>query len=165
MSSTNKANLSDTPSSAQQKLLTIGKHIAVLGVVVPMLMIGLLKFTAIEVEELKPLINQTPWLAWLYGVFGEAGTSYLLGVVEILAAVLLIASRWSTRAAVAGGALCTLTFITTLSTLLTVPIWEEASGGFPWLNASGSFLIKDIALLGVSLMVLAEGMLRQPARQ
>ncbi|MNM93210.1 Inner membrane protein YkgB [compost metagenome] len=158
------SSASTTCSSHHQKLLILGKNIAVLGVVMPMLMIGLLKFTAIEVEALKPLISQTPWLAWLYAVFGEAGTSYLLGVVEILAAVLLIASRWSTRAAVAGGALCTLTFITTLSTLLTMPIWEEASGGFPWLNGYGSFLIKDLALLGVSLMVLAEGLLRHHER-
>ncbi|MNF01070.1 hypothetical protein D3C80_2000030 [compost metagenome] len=60
--------------------------------------------------------------------------------------------------------MCTLTFITTLSTLLTMPIWEEASGGFPWLNGYGSFLIKDLALLGVSLMVLAEGLLRHHER-
>lgn len=152
-------------ASLPQQLLQIGRHIAVLGVVMPMLMIGLLKFIFIEVEALKPLISQTPWLAWLYAVFGEAGTSHLLGVVEILAAMLLIASRWSVRAAIAGGALCTLTFATTLSIMLAVPIWEAASGGFPWLNRAGSFLIKDLALLGVSLVVLAEGLARHQARK
>ena len=40
--------------------------------------------------------------------------------------------------------------------MLALPIWEQGSGGFPWLNALGSFLIKDVALLGVSLAVLAE---------
>ncbi|UEM24443.1 DUF417 family protein (plasmid) [Skermanella mucosa] len=33
-------------------------------------------------------------------------------------------------------------------------------GGFPWLNAIGQFLIKDVALLGVSLLVLGESLAR-----
>lgn len=140
------------------QLQAAGSLIAMLGVALPMLMIGLLKFTSIEVEALIPLISNTPWLAWLHLLFGEAGASYFLGVVEILAAILVLASRWSCKAAIAGGALCSLTFIITLSTMLSVPIWEAESGGFPWLNHYGSFLIKDTALLGISLMILAQGL-------
>jgi uncharacterized membrane protein YkgB len=130
-------------------------------------MIGILKFTPIEVDALKPLIGGTPWLAWLYPVFGESGASYLLGAVELLTAALLIASPWSVRAGVAGGALATLTFTVTVSTMLALPIWEQGLGGFPWLNTTGSFLIKDVALLGVSLVVLAENVaqLRADAAQ
>lgn len=140
--------------------LTAARAVALAGVVLPLLLIGVLKFTQIEVEALKPLINGTPWLAWLYLVFGEVGTSYLLGVVEMITATLLIASIWSARAAIVGGLLGTLTFLTTVSTMMALPIWEAASGGFPWLNALGTFLIKDIALLGISLVVLAEGIVR-----
>jgi len=141
-------------------LKAAGGLIALLGVALPMLMIGLLKFTSIEVRALMPLISNTPWLAWLHLLFGEAGASYFLGVVEILAAILILVSRWSSKAAIAGGALCSLTFIITLSTMLTIPIWEAQSGGFPWLNRYGSFLIKDTALLGISLMILAQGLAR-----
>jgi uncharacterized membrane protein YkgB len=109
-------------------------------------------------RRLKPLITGTPWLAWLYPVFGEAGASYLLGVVEILAALLLAASPWSARAGIAGGALGVVTFFTTSSLLIALPIWEAASGGFPWLNGLGSFLVKDIALLGIALVVLGESL-------
>jgi uncharacterized membrane protein YkgB len=123
-------------------------------------MIGALKFTQIEIDALKPIIGGTPWLAWLYSVFGEAGASYLLGTVEIITAGLLIASPWSARAGVVAGALGSLIFATTCSTMLALPIWEDASGGFPWLNALGSFLIKDVALLGVSLVVLGESIAR-----
>ncbi|POG06542.1 hypothetical protein BGP84_23965 [Pseudomonas putida] len=133
---------------------------AMLGVALPMFMIGLLKFTTLEVQALVPLISNTPWLAWLYVLFGEAGASYFLGVVEILSAMLILSSRLSTLAAIAGGALCTLTFAITLSILFTVPIWEADSGGFPWLNQSGSFLIKDLALLGISLTILGQGLTR-----
>jgi reactive chlorine resistance protein C len=140
-----------------ERLMAAGRAVALAGVVLPLAMIGILKFTPIEVDALKPLIGGTPWLAWLYPVFGESGASYLLGVVELLTATLLIASPWSVRA---GGALATLTFTVTVSTMLALPIWEQGSGGFPWLNALGSFLIKDVALLGVSLVVLAENVAR-----
>ena len=139
-----------------ERLMDAGRAVALAGVVLPLAMIGILKFTPIEVDALKPLIGGTPWLAWLYPVFGEFGASYLLGGVELLTAALLIASPWSVRAGVAAGALATLTFTVTVSTMLALPIWEQGSGGFPWLNALGSFLIKDVALLGVSLIVLAE---------
>ena len=45
-----------------------------------------------------------------------------------------------------------------LSFLLTTPgVWEPSLGGFPALSAvPGQFLIKDLALLGVSLWSLGE---------
>ncbi|WP_434624381.1 DUF417 family protein [Pseudomonas sp. Z1-29] len=147
-------------TSSISRVENVNRAIVLSGVVLPLLMIGLLKFTQIEVQVLIPLISGTPWLAWLYPVLGEAGTSYLLGVVEILTALLLIASPWSARAAIAGGLLASLTFFTTISMMLVLPIWEAGSGGFPWLNFLGTFLIKDVALLGVSLVILTEGLQR-----
>jgi uncharacterized membrane protein YkgB len=138
----------------------VGRGIALAGVVLPLLLIGALKFTVIEIEALKPLISGTPWLAWLYAVFGEAGASYLLGVVEIITAILLVASPWWPRAGVLGGALATLTFATTVSIMAALPVWEAASGGFPLLNGIGQFLIKDVALLGIALVVLGESVTR-----
>jgi uncharacterized membrane protein YkgB len=123
-------------------------------------MIGILKFTQYEIDALKPLIGATPWLAWLYAVFGYAGTAYLLGVVELITAALFIASPWSARAGLVAGALGSLTFAATTSILLAFPIWEPSAGGFPYLNFIGTFLIKDVALLGVSLVVLGEGLAR-----
>ncbi len=139
---------------------TAGRAVALAGVVLPLLLIGLLKFTQVEVEALKPLIGGTPWLSWLYPVFGEVGASRLLGVVEIMTAVLLLASPWSPRAGVLGGALGAATFAVTVSIMLALPVWEASLGGFPWINPLGSFLIKDVALLGVSLVVLGECLAR-----
>ncbi|TIX30553.1 MAG: DUF417 family protein, partial [Mesorhizobium sp.] len=98
-----------------------GRIIALIGVILPLLMIGGMKFTAVEIEALRPLIGGTPWLAWMYPVFGEAGASYVLGVVEIATALLLIASPWSTRAGVAGGALAALIFLVTCSIMVALP--------------------------------------------
>ncbi|WP_426124391.1 DUF417 family protein [Pararhizobium sp. PWRC1-1] len=148
---------------ADRLTLTAGRVISLAGVVLPLLLIGILKFTQMEIDALKPLINGTPWLAWLYSVFGFAGTSYLLGVVELFTAALFITSFWSVRAGLAAGALGALTFATTASTLFALPIWEAASGGFPYLTFVGSFLIKDIALLGISLAVLGESLIKSSA--
>jgi uncharacterized membrane protein YkgB len=148
--------------TAARSILRAGRVLAVGGVVLPLLLIGGLKFTAFEVEALKPVIGSTPWLAWMHRVFGEAGASYVLGVVEIATALLLIASPWSARAGVVGGALGGLIFLVTSSLLFALPVWE-ASLGFPALNAGGQFLIKDIALLGIALVVLGESLARVPA--
>ena len=137
-----------------------GRVIALIGLVLPLLFIGGLKYTQFEIEGLKPFIGNTPWLAWMYAVFGEAWTSYLLGVVEITTALLLIASPWSARAGVVGGALAGFIFLVTVSMFLAAPVWEESLGGFPALSFLGSFLIKDVALLGVSLVVLGESLTR-----
>ncbi|RWM81639.1 MAG: DUF417 family protein [Mesorhizobium sp.] len=136
-----------------------GRILALTGVIMPLLMIGGMKFTAVEIEALRPLIGGTPWLAWMYPVFGEAGASYVLGVVEIATALLLIASPWSARAGVAGGALAALIFLVTCSIMVALPIWEPALG-FPALGPAGQFLIKDIALLGIALVILGESLNR-----
>lgn len=137
-----------------------GRGIALAGVILPLLMIGGLKFTAIEVEALKPMIGGTPWLAWMNSMFGPVGASRFLGTVEIGTALLLMASPWMPRAGIVGGILSSGTFLVTLSILLALPVWETASGGFPALNALGTFLIKDVALLGVSLFVLGDSLRR-----
>ncbi|MBA1141195.1 DUF417 family protein [Mesorhizobium neociceri] len=142
---------------ASTNILKIGRFIALAGVVLPLLLIGGLKFTQTEVEALKPLIGGTPWLAWLYPLFGEAGASYFLGVVEIATALLLVASPWTARAGVVAGALATFTFLTTCSIMLALPIWDPALG-FPALGPLGSFLIKDVALLGIAVVVLGESL-------
>ena len=144
-----------------EAVAAIGRTVALAGVVLLLFLIGILKFTRVEVEALRPLIGGTPWLAWLYPAFGESGASYLLGAVELTTAALFVASTWSARAGIAAGGLGALTFAVTASTMLALPIWEGASGGFPWLNPTGSFLVKDVALLGISLVLLGEGLARR----
>jgi uncharacterized membrane protein YkgB len=145
-------------------IMNLGRGVAVAGVAAPLLLIGGMKFTAIEIEALKPLISGTPWLAWLYPALGEAGASYLLGVVEIAAALLILAAWLWPWAGVAGGALAALTFAVTCSLMLVLPIWEPTLG-FPALGPLGQFLVKDVALLGIALVVLGESLARVAARR
>jgi reactive chlorine resistance protein C len=141
----------------------VGRSVALIGVALPLLMIGGMKFTQFEIDALQPIISGTPWLAWLYPTFGKAAASYFLGIVEIAAAVLILLSQWSPRAGVFGGALAALTFLVTSSLLLVLPVWEANAGGFPALNILGQFVLKDIALLSIALVIFGESLAR--ARQ
>jgi reactive chlorine resistance protein C len=76
-------------------------------------------------------------------------------VIELATALLLILSPWSARAGLVGGAVASLTFFVTTTIMFAAPM-GNGSGGFPWLNEVGQFLIKDVALLGVALMVFGE---------
>ena len=136
-----------------------GRGIALAGVVMPLLMIGGAKFATYEVEGLKPMFAATPWLAWMLPAFGPVGASRMLGVVEIITALLLIASIWMPRAGIVGGIVSSLIFLVTLSLFFSLPVWEP-SIGFPALGGAGQFLIKDVALLGISLVVLGESLRR-----
>ena len=149
-------------AGAADPLFRLGRGIALLGIILPLLLIGGLKFTQVEIDALKPIIAGTPWLAWMYPVLGEAGASYFLGIVELSTAALLMASPWSARAAVVAGALASLTFLTTCSIMLALPIWEPTLG-FPAIGPIGQFLVKDVTMLGVAIVVLAEGLTRMRA--
>jgi reactive chlorine resistance protein C len=140
-------------------IVKTGRGVAFIGVVLPLLLIGGLKFTQVEIEALRPLIAMTPWLAWMYPVFGEAGASYLLGTVEIATALLLIAGLLWPLAGVVGAILASGTFLVTCSIMLAMPIWDPTLG-FPAIGPLGQFLIKDIALLGISLVFLGESAAR-----
>jgi len=81
------------------KIRTVGRlGLAVLryGLVALLLLWGAFKFAAFEAEGIRPLVENSPLLGWLYPLFGVRGTSALIGVVEI-ASALLIASAAGRR--------------------------------------------------------------------
>lgn len=128
------------------------------GLVLVLLWIGGMKFTAYEAEGIKGFVVNSPLMSWAYSLLSVQSFSALLGMTEILIAVLIAARPLSARAAAVGGALAVGMFLTTLSFLLTTPgLWETSAGGFPALSVvPGQFLLKDFVLLGVSLWVFVE---------
>jgi uncharacterized membrane protein YkgB len=142
-----------------ERIKTVGTHVARYGLVIVLLWIGGMKFTAYEAGGIRPMVAKSPLMGWVYGVTSERGFSSLLGVVEI-AIGLLIALRpvWPLGSAVGSG-LAVGMFLTTLSFLFTTPGWEPSLGGFPALSAMpGQFLLKDVVLLGVSLFTAGEAL-------
>src|SRR4051812_9114467 len=143
----------------------IGRGLARYGLVVVVGWIGLMKFTAYEAEGIRPFVANSPLMSWVYGLMSVQGFSALLGGVEVAIAILIATHPLSARASALGSALAVGMFLTTLSFLVTTPgVWEPSLGGFPALSAiPGQFLIKDLALLGISLWTLGEA--RQVSEQ
>jgi uncharacterized membrane protein YkgB len=142
------------------RLRAAGTHATRYGLVVVLLWIGAMKFTAYEAEGVQPLVANSPLMGWVYGLLSVTAFSALLGVIEI-GVGLLIALRpvWPAVSA-AGSGLAAGMFVTTLTFLVTTPgVWETSLGGFPALSAvPGQFLLKDVVLLGAALWTAGEAL-------
>ncbi|KAB7761601.1 YkgB family protein [Mycolicibacterium mucogenicum] len=137
----------------------IAGHLARYGLVVVIGWIGLLKFTSYEAQGIQPLVAHSPFMSWMYDVFSISTFSSLLGVLEVGTAVLLAVKPWWPRVSAVGSLIAVGLFIATISFLFTTPgIGEAAAGGFPALSMTGQFLIKDVALLGISAWTLADAL-------
>lgn len=138
---------------------TIARVVGRYGLVVVIAWIGALKFTAYEAQGIQPLVANSPFMGWLYDIFTVNTFSAMLGVVELTTAVLLAIKPLSPRLSVLGSVLASGLFLATISFLFTTPgVGEAAAGGFPVLSSTGQFLIKDVALLGLSLWTLVDSL-------
>jgi uncharacterized membrane protein YkgB len=117
-----------------------------------------MKFTAYEAQGISGFVSNSPLMSWAYWVLSVRGFSALLGVTEIVIAMLIASRPFSARAALVGSGLAVGMFLTTLSFLLTTPgVWEASAGGFPALSVvPGQFLAKDFVLFGASLRLFGD---------
>src|SRR6516165_3220707 len=147
----------EKPSLSSQ-VEAAGRELARYGLVIVVGWIGLMKFTAYEAEGIRLYVTNSPLMSWVYGFLSVRSFSAALGVVEVAVALLIAARPLSPRASALGSALAVGMFLTTLSFLVTTPgVWEPSAGGFPALSGKpGQFLIKDLALLGISLWSFGE---------
>jgi uncharacterized membrane protein YkgB len=141
-----------------ERMEAVGRHSARYGLVLVLLWIGGMKFTAYEAEGISGFVANSPLMSWAYSVFSVQGFSAVLGASEIVIALLIALRPLSVRAALVGSASAVGMFLTTLSFLVTTPgVWEAAAGGFPALSVvPGQFLVKDFVLLGASLWLFGE---------
>jgi uncharacterized membrane protein YkgB len=138
---------------------TAGRHSIRYGLVLVLLWIGGMKFTAYEAEGISGFVSHSPLMSWAYSVFSIQRFSALLGVTEVVVALLIAARPFSARLSTVGSALAVGMFLTTLSFLFSTPGVIETSLGFPALSAvPGQFLIKDVVLLGAALWTTGEAL-------
>ncbi|MBS1692744.1 MAG: DUF417 family protein [Actinobacteria bacterium] len=148
-----------TVRPARTTLDTAAALIARYGLVIVIAWFGGLKFMAYEAEGIAPLVSSSPFMGWLYNIFSIGTFSALLGVFELTAAVLLAVKPWWPKVSAAGSVLAIGLFVATISFLFTTPgVTEATAGGFPALSATGGFLFKDVALLGVAVWTLADAL-------
>lgn len=141
------------------ELSRVGRYVTLYGLVLVFAWIGAMKFTAYEAGAIEGLVASSPLLSWLYAIFDLRGAAYLIGAIEITAAVLLAARPWWALAGAAGAALVAATTAVTVTFLFTAPVWEASLGGFPALTVvPGQFLIKDVVLFGAALWILGDAL-------
>jgi uncharacterized membrane protein YkgB len=150
---------SDAAAETGARLEALGLHVARYALVVVLVWIGLMKFTAYEAGAIQPLVANSQLMSWLYAIFSVQATSNLIGVAEIAAGVLIALRPWSAVACVIGSLMGIATFVITLTFLFSTPGWEASLGGFPALSvAPGQFILKDAVLLGAAIWSCGEAL-------
>ena len=123
--------------------------------------IGAMKFTAYEANAIQGLVQSSPFVSWLYNVLSVQGVSNLIGTIEIVTAIALVAGLANARIGLLGAVAAAFTFLLTLSFLFTAPGWEASLGGFPALSVvPGQFILKDIVLLAGSIVLIGNALRR-----
>ncbi len=119
----------------------------------------MLKFTAYEAEAIKPLVENSPILSWVYGVMSVQAFSMVLGVTEILLGILIAARPFSPKASALGSFGAIIMFIITLTFLLSTPgVWQPEYG-FPYLSPMpGQFIAKDVLFLSAAVGTAGEAL-------
>lgn len=114
-----------------------------LGIV--LLWIGALKF--VDPSPVVGLLDAS------FSFLAFSGFVYLLGVVEVIAALMLFANRMTEYV----GLLLVGLFAGTLIIFLIAPAVSYGEGGFPLLSLAGEFLLKDLVLMAAALTLIAQG--------
>jgi len=140
-------------------LENIGAKVIRYGLVIILLSVGALKFTAYEAEGIQGLVANSPLMSWAYSVFTVRSYSALLGVIEITLGILIATRPFAPKISAIGSIGAIFMFLVTLSFLLTTPGVWQAGYGFPFPSPMpGQFLIKDIMLLGAAIWTAGEAL-------
>ncbi|MCV7089477.1 YkgB family protein [Mycobacterium interjectum] len=164
MSQNEATMLTDGPGKSPTT--SIAPLIARYGLVIVLAWFGAMKFTSYESHGISHWVANSPLLSWFYNLISIDAFGRLNGSIELITAALLAVKPWFPKASVVGGIFASLFFVTTLSFMVTTPgVGEASAGGFPVLSADGEFLMKDIALIGLALWLLADAIdaTRRPA--
>lgn len=136
-------------------------HFLRASMVIIFLFFGYQKWFAYEAQALLPYIGHSPFIFWMYSVFGVRGATYFLGVAEWLFGVLLFAGYWNKGLGILGALGSCFAFIATCSIIPFMPDgWAVSAGGFPAMTEKVAFLMKDLVLFAVSVYLLRQDVIR-----
>lgn len=118
---------------------------------------GYQKWFDYEAQGLVPFFTHGPLIFWMYPVFGMKGAAYFLGVSEWLFGALILAGFWNKKLGALGALGSVFTFIATVTIIPFMPDgWAPSAGGFPAMVGNVAFLMKDVALLAISIYLLKQ---------
>lgn len=141
------------------KLESIGAKVIRYGLVVILLYVGSLKFTAYEAEGIQGLVANSPLMSWGYSLLSVRSFAALLGIVEITLGILIALRPIAAKVSAIGSIGAIIMFLITLTFLLTTPgVWQPGYG-FPFPSPMpGQFLAKDLLLLGAAIWTAGEAL-------
>ncbi len=140
-------------------LEVIGAAVIRYGLVIILLWVGALKFTAYEAEGIQPLVAHSPFMSWAYSVMSVQSFAILIGLVEITLGILIALRAFAPKLSAIGSIGAIFMFLITLSFALTTPgVWQP-NYGFPFPSPMpGQFLAKDLLLLGAAIWTAGEAL-------
>jgi len=163
----------------------LGKNAIRAGIVIVFLWIGGLKFFTYEADGIVPFVANSPFMSFFYNNPAEykqysnkegelitenhqwniQNNTYVfangLGILLIGIAFLVAIHNWAPLASMFGSILVFILTIGTLSFLVTtpeswVPHLTDQQYGFPYLSGRGRLVLKDIVILGASLITMSQ---------
>src|ERR1700752_15901 len=138
-------------------------HVVRASMVIIFLFFGYQKWWNYEAQALIPYISNGPLIFWMYPVFGIRGACWFLGVSEWLFGALLFWGFWNKNAGVLGALGGIASFVSTTTIIPFMPGgWAASAGGFPAMTERVAFLMKDFALLAISVYLLKQDLVRMP---
>ncbi len=135
----------------------VGEKVIRYGLVIILLWVGALKFTAYEAEGIQGLVANSPLMSWGYSVMSVQGFAMLIGTIEIVLGLLIATRPLAPKLSAIGSLGAALMFLITLTFVFTTPgVWQPGYG-FPFPSPMpGQFLAKDIMLLGAAIWTAGE---------
>jgi uncharacterized membrane protein YkgB len=126
-----------------------------IGMIVMLLWAGSYKMTAPGAEGIIPLVSNSPLISWHFKLFGAYIGSDLIGLTEIMAAVLMIAGYLTPKAGILGGLIASGMFSITSTMIITTPGAIISVHGLRYMSFLGLFLFKDVISLGASFYLVS----------
>ena len=126
-----------------------------IGMIVMLLWAGAYKMTAPGAEGIVPLVSNSPLISWHFKLFGPYVGSDLIGLTEVIAALLIITGYFKPRAGIVGGLIACVMFFITSTMIITSPGTITSVRGISYMSFMGLFLFKDVISLGASLYLIS----------
>ena len=126
--------------------------------IVMLLWAGSYKMTAPGAEGIIPLVSNSPLIWWHFKVFGPYIGSDIIGITEIVAAMLYIVGYMRPKAGIVGGFITVLMFFVTSTMVATTPgaiISVPGIHHMRYMSFLGLFLFKDLISLGASFYLIS----------
>lgn len=127
-----------------------------IGIIVMLLWAGSYKMTMPGADGIVPLVNNSPLISWQFKLFGVYHGSDLIGLTEVIAAILIIVGMFKPLAGIIGGVIAAVMFFVTSTMLITTPGALTNVNGINYMSFLGLFLFKDIINMGASLYLISK---------